>query len=116
MKSMTKSGMIFSTGNPPANYIGNEDVVTVVSFTIDIAQEDFGEYFQIAEGDIAKRRFNSVMICHGTEVTATMKDTSNVDHTMVDYRNIVVTNKYNILPRALDKYNTGRYVINCYFR
>lgn len=116
MKSMTKSGMIFTAGNPPINYNGNEDVVTVVSFTIDVAQEDFGEYFQIAEGDIAKRRFNSVMICYGTEVTATMKDTDNVDHTMVDYRNIIVTNKYNILPRALDKYNTGRYVINCYFR
>jgi hypothetical protein len=116
LKSMTKSGGIFDASNLPNNYSGNEDVVTVLSITVDIGTEDFGEYFQLVEGDISRRRFNSVMICHGTEMTSTMIDKEGTTHTMLDFKDIIVTNKYNILPRSLDKYNTGKYIINCYFR
>lgn len=116
LKSMTKSGGIFDVSNPPNNYSGNEDVVTVLSITVDIGTEDFGEYFQLVEGDISRRRFNSVMICHGTEVTSSITDKEGTVHTMLDFKDIIVTNKYNILPRSLDKYNTGKYIINCYFR
>ena len=109
-RNMTKSGMVL-TSNPNGMTI-NEDVVTVVTITVNIAAIDMAEYFALNDdGDVNLRRFNSAMIVYGDRVT-----TSASGMAYTDFRNIRVTNRFNLPNRALGKYGTGKYIFNIYFK
>ena len=110
--NMTKSGIVFNNLNPDTQNI-IEDVVSVVTMTVDITATDMAEYFAdtVGGGDLNLRRFNSAMIVYGDKVTAT-----DGVVTYTDYRNIKVTNRFNLPSRALGKYGTGKYIFNIYFK
>ena len=84
----------------PDQYTGTEDVISQVTYDLEITSEELFQWFGIQTGSIENTRFNSLMLVMGRPATITING-----KTINTYRDIFVSNKLNLSDRELRQTN-----------
>ena len=108
LRNMTVDGNILSD-YPDTSHTGPEDVITMVEMIIDLDIDDMREYFALVEGDVSSRRFSAISLLRGDKGTVSMGGE------YIEHRHNIVTQRVHGKDRNIEKYDTGKYIINVYY-
>lgn len=84
----------------PDTYSGTEDVISQVTYDLEITADELFQWFGIQTGSIDNTRFNSLMLVMGRPATIVING-----KTIPTYRDIFVSNKLNLTDRELRQTN-----------
>ena len=94
LRQMTVTG--HDLPSSPDTYSGTEDVISQVTYDLEITAEELFQWFGIQSGSIENTRFNSLMLVMGRPANITIGG-----KVIPTYRDIFVSNKLNLTDREL---------------